>query len=220
MTHFLELFNTPLAYLQLESVDDVEAWHFSRKVFSYEEEYFKRICEAFDKPCGKAMTTDAHETSSDSASDGAAASKKDNDIAIPVDRGGSGSSKAVGGGAGSGRGDDAASEEVGAGAGSGRCGAERRSALALAADAAATPPVRRSALALAADAAALPTVPRRSAVALAADAAALPGRSASDSVALPLLSAADAVALRWRLHRGGNTIVLLLRTETHRTTTI
>ena len=54
----------------------------SRELFSYDEEYFKRIFEAFVKPCGKVMTMNAHETSSDSASDAANASKKADDSPI------------------------------------------------------------------------------------------------------------------------------------------
>ena len=40
------------------------------------------MCEAFEKPYGKAMTTNAYETSSDSASDAANTPKKDDDIPI------------------------------------------------------------------------------------------------------------------------------------------
>ena len=104
MKHFQERFNTQLAYLHFESVDDVEEGHFSRKLLLYEEEYFKRMCEAFEKPCGRATSsmpgpTKADESSSDSEIDGAAAPKKDDNIPM---RSASPAAKAVDAGASSG----------------------------------------------------------------------------------------------------------------------
>ena len=70
----------------------------------YEEEYFKRMCEAFEKPCGRATSsmpgpTKADESSSDSEIDGAAAPKKDDNIPM---RSASPAAKAVDAGASSG----------------------------------------------------------------------------------------------------------------------